>query len=131
MDFKSEREQREFFGAEFDGRVRAIATELDLWSIYNFKKSMLVTGVLRTPEEQAAIYPGNPTKPSPHLDRPCRAVDFRRIQFTAEELNHLVVYFSQNWGKWHYRETGNPLAIMLIDDRGATTPHLHIAVYDI
>lgn len=131
MEFKSAREQHEFFGSELDGRVRAIALELDLWIIYNFKKAMFCTGVLRTTAEQAAIYPANPTKPSPHLDRPCRAIDFRRTQFTADELLVLTSYFSKNWGKWHYKESGNPLAILLVDDRGAATPHLHLAVYDI
>ncbi len=131
MEFKGSREQLEFFGPDLDGRVRAIALELDLWTSHNSKKAMFCTGILRTPEEQAAIYPANPTKPSPHLDRPCRAADFRRTQFTADELTDLVSYFARYWGKWHYKETGNPLAILLVDDRGAASPHLHLAVYDV
>ena len=131
MEFLSARQQQEFYGPDLDGRVRAIACELDLWSMWQYQKRMFCTAVLRTPAEQAAIYPNNPAKPSPHLDRPCRALDFRRIHFTAEELQALTAYFAHYWGRWHYKETGNPAAILLVDDRGPASPHLHLACFDV
>jgi len=124
MDFGDARHKQEFFSEELDARVRSIALELDLWITAKQKKAMFVTGVLRTAAEQAAIYPDNPTKPSPHTDRPCRAIDFRRTHFTPEETLALVGYFNFWWGRFK-------TALLLVDDRGPQHPHLHLAVYDI
>lgn len=122
MKYADPRFEVQFYGDEVDPRLRAICLELDLWLTQKFNKEMLMTGLLRTPEEQAAIYPDNPTKPSPHLDRPCRAADFRRTHLEHGELITLVGYFAQHWGAHHS-------GLLLVDDRGPAHPHLHIAVY--
>lgn len=105
-----------------DTRLKTVCNALDAWLQTAHGKEMIMTGLLRTPAEQAAIYPDNPTKSSPHLDRPCRAADFRRTHLTPEELVALVAYFSNQWGAAHK-------ALLLVDDRGSEHPHLHIAVF--
>lgn len=132
MQFKADRQKTEFNGLELDGRVRAIALELDFWLTLKHKKQMFVTGVKREAAEQAAIYPDNPTKSSPHVitstNPLVRAVDFRRAHLVPAELITLVGYFNQNWGRFNLA-SGNPYAILLVDDQGPTVPHLHLANY--
>lgn len=128
MKFKDDKIANDWEAGAVNPRLKTVCTETDAWLLATYQKEMFMTGLIRTPAEQALIYPDNPTKPSPHLitaDNPlCRAADFRRTHLTADELLGLVGFFSHKWGAAHK-------ALLLVDDRGPAHPHLHIAVYKV
>lgn len=122
MKFTSPELSEDWATGPIDVRLKTVCGDLDAWLQAAHGKEMVMTGLLRTPAEQALIYPNNPTKSSPHLDRPCRAADFRRTHLNAEDLVALIAYFSNQYGAAHK-------ALLLVDDRGPAHPHLHCAVY--
>lgn len=126
MKYKDDQIAEDYASGPVNPRLKTVCNECDAWLFTTYQKEMFMTGLIRTKAEQAAIYPDNPTKPSPHLitgDNPlCRAADFRRSHLTPEELVAFVGFFSNKWGAAHK-------ALLLVDDRGPAHPHLHIAVY--
>ena len=127
MQFKHESLRNEFFHLEAtDPRLRAILAELDFFLQKKFGRELLITGVWRTEAEQQKLYPEffarlGRARPSPHLDRPCRAVDLRSRDLQADEIEALRNYFQNWWGDL-------PGAAFLINDRGGAFPHIHIQV---
>lgn len=86
----------------------------------------MVTSVGRTEEEQKELYPDFFARvgrvcPSPHLDRPCRAVDIRSRDLSALEVQALREYFATWWEEL-------PGWVFLVNDRGGTFPHIHVQV---
>jgi len=116
MKFKTGVLAAEFHGDNLDARLRAVILELDLQVSRKFAKELTVTHVLRTPEEQAAFYPKNPTKPSHHLHRPARAVDLRNADLGSEVIAYLKVHIETWWPEFDF----------LVNDRGVAVPHLHL-----
>lgn len=114
MRFKTKRQEAEF--KELDPRIRAIFLELD-WR-FGGDDGLMITHIKRTPEEQQMFYPANPTKPSPHLDNPVRAIDIRNSDMDKETQLAIVNYFNEWW----------PEHVILLNDRGTGSPHIHIAV---
>jgi len=104
MQFKQEHLKEEFFHLEAtDPRLRAILFELDFFFQQKFGRGLLVTCVWRTEEEQQKLYPEffarvGRARPSPHLDRPSRAVDLRSKDLQPEEIEALRNYFQTWWG---------------------------------
>jgi len=127
MQFKHEHLKEEFFHVEAtDPRLRAIVVELDFFFQKKFGRELLTTCVWRTEAEQQKLYPEffnrvGLTRPSPHLDRPCRAVDLRSKDLCPEEIEALRNYFQSWWGDL-------PNAAFLINDRGSAFPHIHIQI---
>lgn len=120
MKFKTNALATEFYGDLLDARLRALFLELDLQLSRKFNKEITLTHCLRTPEQQAAFYPKNPTKPSRHLDRPCRAVDFRNADLAPVEIEFLRTHTKLWW----------PGADFLVNDRGTASPHIHVELND-
>ncbi len=118
MKFKTSLLATEFYGANLDARLRAVILELDLQAARKFAQELTITCVLRTPEEQAAFYPKNPKKPSRHLDRPSRAVDFRSLGLGSEVIDFLQAHVKVWWPEFDF----------LINDRGAANPHIHVEI---
>ncbi|HXF49621.1 MAG TPA: hypothetical protein VNL73_09405 [Verrucomicrobiae bacterium] len=127
MQFKQENLRRQFYDLEaIDPRVRAVAVELDFFFQKKFGRELVVTSVGRTEVEQRELYPEffarvGRVRPSPHLDFPCRAVDIRSRDLSAEEVQALREYFATWWEEL-------PGWVILVNDRGTASPHIHIQV---
>ncbi len=127
MQFKHEHLKQEFFHLDAtDPRLRSVALELDFFFRQTFGRELLVTCVWRTEEEQKKLYPEfsarvGLVRPSPHLDRPCRAADFRSRDLSVSEIEALRNYFQSWWGNL-------PNYAFLVNDRGAAFPHIHVQV---
>lgn len=99
--FKTPRQEEEFWSEKIDPRIRAIILELARYSQNNFNKTMVITHVCRTIEEQNQLYPdwapqhNGKIKPSAHLDKPSRAVDIRSSIYTLEEIEELKSWFEK------------------------------------
>lgn len=116
MRFKTERQKGEW--PMLDPRVRAIFLELEEMFGHLIPGGFMITHIRRTPEEQQLFYPTEPNRTSPHLDDPVRAIDIRNSDISPELRVTMANYFNEWW----------PEAVILWNDRGTGSPHLHIAV---
>ncbi len=127
MQFKHESLRQQFYDLNAtDPRLRAVVSELDFFFQQKFGRELVITSVGRTEEEQQVLYPEfferiGRVRPSPHLDRPCRAVDLRSRDLSGDEIQALREYF-ENW--WEEL----PGWAFLVNDRGSAFPHIHIQV---
>lgn len=101
-----------------DARVRAIAIELALWLNNKFGDSLLMTSLIRTREEQVAIYGDD--KPSGHRCLPCRAIDFSRKGLSDERIMMLIRRFNMYYKHglywsllWHNVGAGDHLHLQV------------------
>lgn len=127
MQFKQDSLRRQFYDLDAtDARVRAVVMEIDFFFRQRFGRELVVTSVCRTEEEQRELYPDffarvGRARPSPHLDRPCRAVDIRSRDLSALEVQALREYFATWWEEL-------PGWVFLVNDRGGAFPHIHVQV---
>lgn len=112
--------QRDEFENQLDPRVQGIVFSADVFSITHGLPEILITEICRTQKQQAEYYPKQPDRPSPHLERPSRAVDLRSRHYTSAE-RRLLVDFITHW----FSCIG---VKVLVNDRGEANPHLHIQV---
>ncbi|MCI0404933.1 MAG: hypothetical protein L0Z48_07125 [candidate division Zixibacteria bacterium] len=127
MQFKHDTLRRQFYDLNgTDPRLRAVISELDFFFQQKFGRELVITSVGRTEEEQKELYPEffarvGRVHPSAHLGRPCRAVDIRSRDLSADEVQALREYFESWWEEL-------PGWAFLINDRGGALPHIHIQV---
>ena len=105
--------EREFW-YEIDPRLRAVFLELNLWIWLTLGKTLTVTCLNRTREENEKV--GGSTY-SAHLDR--RAGDLRSRKFTADEIQQIEQHLEQVWGK--------DFLFVLCHNSG-TGPHIHVNI---
>ncbi|MGH8003994.1 MAG: hypothetical protein ACRECJ_04660, partial [Limisphaerales bacterium] len=95
MQFKQESLRQQFYDLNgTDPRLRAAVVELDFFFQQKFGRELVVTSVGRTEKEQKELYPEffarvGRIRPSVHLDRPCRGVDLRSRDLSADEVQSL------------------------------------------
>ena len=116
MKYKITQLADELNSDQTDSRVRAIIKDVDDRCRRKFNYELTITEVLRNQVEEDKL---NPTvKLSPHVDRPCRAVDFRNSDMPVGVKEFLFNYIPHWW----------PDAVLLWNDRGDASPHCHLAV---
>lgn len=73
-------------------RLFYLLSELTMYVQAKYKKDVVLTSILRTPEEQADLYKNSQKKVvnSPHLT--WEAVDLRSSIYTDEEIQDILVY---------------------------------------
>jgi len=119
VQFKTERQQKEWSDPQLDPRLRAILLAMAEYIQRNYDKPMVVTSVWRTNEEQKSIYGPDTTRRSPHEF--WRAIDIRTWIYDHDEVMGIIAFLN----KWWPRKDGKPLALYHDVGRGA---HLHIQV---
>lgn len=109
--------KQQFFH-RIDGRVRAVYLDLSLYTLASFDKRIVMTCLIRTPEENKAA---GGYEFSAHLEEdefPCRAGDSRTHNFTDGEIEQIIAYLRRTWGDFLYVEY----------HESGTGPHLHINI---
>ena len=93
--FKKEESDRlvNEFRFKIDLRLQAVLYELATWTARTLSKSVVVTCLLRTPEENEAVN-GRPN--SSHLDG--RAADIRTYLFAKPEIDLIIKHLDEVWG---------------------------------
>ena len=117
LRFTAERQFNEF-GAVLP-RLRALLWEVAHYSLTHCGITPIITHVLRTQEEQEAIYGKNTKRRSPHQDG--RAADLRSRIYTAPQITDLVKYINTEFP----RHDGYPTALYHTVGLGW---HLHLQV---
>lgn len=99
------------FNKQIDPRLQTMARQLAdrMWEKY--RVDLMVTCIVRTPEENAAAG-GLPQ--SSHLRKD--AIDFRSSNLTEEQANYAVAFVLATWGP----------VMHAIYEKGGTAFHLHI-----
>ena len=124
MRFKSDALVAEFKRAH--PHAQALALYLDKWFITNCNHDGLVTDVERTQEEYDSIYGERPYQgPKPHLGPPSHAVDWRSVEFTADQIAGACEHMNH----WWPRKDGKPtLMCHAVGTGGAMHFHLQAEV---
>jgi len=88
-----------------------------------FGKETVLTSILRTPEEQAALYAASPTKVvnSPHLTY--EAVDLRSSLYTPEEIASICAYLNLTY------RNANGKKVAIFHKIPGNVDHMHIQLY--
>jgi uncharacterized protein YcbK (DUF882 family) len=81
------------FRFKIDLRLQAVLFELATWMGRTLSKGVIVTCLLRTPEENAAVN-GRPY--SSHLDG--RAADIRTYLLSHPEIDKVIAHLNSVWG---------------------------------
>ena len=91
--------------------------------VERYGQDLTLTSILRTPEEQAALYkPGTPAPAkSAHLS--WEAVDLRSLVFKKEEIDEICAYLNQKYKN----ANGKPVAFCHTVAGGA--PHFHVQLF--
>ena len=98
MKFKTPREAEEY-GELYKNNPRLVnlIISLDMFTTLEMSKSITITSIYRTQEEQDALYKDVPLekrpKRSPHQD--WKAVDLRSSDFTETEIKRIVNFANQ------------------------------------
>ena len=124
MRFKTPRIQEEYNFLFLQNRRLLFALMyLDYFTQLEFKKDFMITSLLRTAEEQKALYanvtPDKVITNSPHMT--WEAADLRSTDFTAEEQKKMLVILNQ----LTFRNGKSTAFIHQID---GNTTHFHIQV---
>lgn len=120
MNFKTPRIEDEFNGTAtggivLDKRLRGILSEAHDWLINKGLPGIMVTCLIRTPEENAAQPGSNPK--SSHISG--RAADIRTVSYSKESIDALCEHLQDVWGKQF-------LHVLYHDSGGG--PHIHLNI---
>jgi len=96
INFKTENKQRlldEFHSDLMDRRLRLLIYAVSAYCWETFHKPILITEILRSPDEQREIYKNDPAyqqQPWLSVHEYWRAADLRTLAFTSGEIINLV-----------------------------------------
>jgi hypothetical protein len=122
LDFKTGRQRSEWQSSRLHPALGVIVLAAARWHWLAKGEPSVVTALLRTPDEQRAIYPASPGRRSPHEFG--RAADLRVTSLAAGQ--------AQDWAHWlneAFAYSGrNGLKTALIHEVGGRGQHLHLQV---
>lgn len=99
--YKTDRLQDEFFELdEHNDPLEELVWDVAEYCAREFDKTITITMIYRTQEEQEDIYGEKYTKKSPHQF--WQAVDLRSRDFTDDEIKQLVDYLNNKYDKKNY-----------------------------
>ena len=107
------------FANDIDSRVRAVLLDLNNFTELKFGKSLIITCLNRTEEENRRVG-GSPF--SAHLDK--RAADLRSRIFTEKELDLMVDYLYNTWNK---NDRMKGFLYVLVHGNG-NSRHIHVNI---
>ncbi len=122
LDFKTGRQKREWQNQRLHPALGVIVLAAARWHWLATGESAVVTSLLRTADEQRAIYPASPGRRSPHEFG--RAADIRVTTLAAGQ--------ARDWACW-LNETfvysgRSGLKTALVHEVGGRGRHLHLQV---
>lgn len=121
ISFKTPRVRDEFVElATKNHALSELLIELADYVSTHFKQDLTLTSILRTPEEQAALYVHSAHKVLKSTHMEWKAVDLRSLVFTKAEIDEIVKFLN---GKYKNKD-GRPVALYHTVLGGA--PHFHI-----
>lgn len=98
---------------------------LEYYTRDTFKKDVVITSILRTKEENDALYVNTPVdkrpKSQPHCD--WKAADIRSTIYTEQEIRFMLDYLNKRYPNTN----GKPAALYHTIAGGA--PHFHLAQF--
>ena len=96
IDFKrqSEAKLRNEFRTHTDGILRAVTLDFAFWLYCNYHIVLVVTCLCRDKGENKSVG-GSPT--SRHLEKPCKAVDYRIRDWPKEAVSGAKKYLEDTW----------------------------------
>ena len=121
--FKTDRIEKEFYSDEWHTQTRGLARELARVTALWFRKKLVITCIIRTMDEQLAVYQNQLDKElttlekiriSPHLVKrtsegqmlfPCYAFDQSIIGYSPTEIDRLVLWGNHYWKRCDGKET--------------------------
>jgi hypothetical protein len=119
MRFKTPELEEEFKRAH--PKVIALARYLDWWFMQNVGHDGMLTDVERTQEEYDKIYNASPyLGPRPHLAPQSRAVDWRSIEFTEDD----ILKACEHMNHWWPRRDNKPT--LMYHSVGGGAKHFHL-----
>ena len=114
LGFKHQNEARlrHDFRLHTDSIIRAITFDLAFWLLINFDHTILLITCLFRNETENRDDGGSKT--SRHLEKPCRAVDYRTRDWPKEAVPSVIKYLQDTWGDLIYiLDEGDHLHIQL------------------
>ena len=125
IQFKYARLKDQFDSPSVDSRLKDIVYWLASWCWYNLEKSIIITHILRTQEQQDAIYNGNASyvrEPWQSVHQYGRGVDLSVKYYTQVEIARIQDTLNK---KFLYNKEGKNTCV--VHDVGLGE-HIHIQV---
>lgn len=91
--------------------------------VKQFKQDLTLTSILRTPEEQAALYVNATSKVEKSAHLTWEAVDLRSLVFTKDEIKDICAYLN---GKY---KNANGKVVAFCHTVAGGAPHFHVQLY--
>jgi len=98
LNFKTQELRQEFYQStekEIDPRLKAVILYFAYYVWEKYAQELIITQLSRTGDEQIKIY--GDSRPSPHTCKPCRAVDFRSLNFIEPQIEQLKEHFFKHF----------------------------------
>lgn len=96
IQFKTDRIRDEYSQLiSKNSKLFTMLEDIERFISETLNKDVVITSIYRSPEENAALYNGNPPKSIPHTT--WEAFDLRSSVYTDDEINKILAYVTSNY----------------------------------